>query len=313
MSSRGEELAEVVELRPETVEELSSDLIDSWVLDLRAARKSKETIRSYRTSIEQYRDWCRERGLPFVLEKEQVKFWVVRRLDEGNEASTVRARLRGVRVFSKWCADEGETETDDLLGMASVKVDEKPVDPLTDDQLQALFKVCEGKDFAARRDEAFARLLAESGLRASEILGMTVSGTSVAKGQAVIMGKGGKGRVVPFGPVTARALDRYLRMRRTHRLAGRDTLWLGVANRGFGYSAAETAMKRRAQAAGIEGFHMHRMRNTSVVRYLRKGGSELGAMAIYGWSSLKMLDHYSKAARAELAIEEHQRLNLGEL
>jgi hypothetical protein len=44
-------------------------------------------------------------------------------------------------------------------------------------------------------------------------------------------------RLVSFGPQTARALDRYLRLRRQHRLADTPALWLGDRGRGFGYDA----------------------------------------------------------------------------
>ena len=64
-------------------------------------------------------------------------------------------------------------------------------------------------------------------------------------------GKGGKGRLVPFGPQTARALDRYLRLRRQHRLADTPALWLGDQGRGFGYDALHFTLGRRAEAAGI--------------------------------------------------------------
>jgi integrase len=38
------------------------------------------------------------------------------------------------------------------------------------------------------------------------------------------------------------------------------------------------ALKRRAQAAGIDGFHLHLLRHTAATRWLRAGGSEAGLM-----------------------------------
>jgi integrase len=50
---------------------------------------------------------------------------------------------------------------------------------------------------------------------------MTTGDIDLTAGSAVIRrgkgGKGGKGRPVPFGPATGRAIDRYLRLRRSHR------------------------------------------------------------------------------------------------
>ena len=99
--------------------------------------------------------------------------------------------------------------------------------PLTDEQLRLLIKACAGKDLMDRRDEAIVRLMAETGLRAGEVIAMQVSDVDLQHGRAIVRrGKGGKGRPVPFGPQTSRAIDRYLRLRRSHRLAGTPALWL---------------------------------------------------------------------------------------
>ncbi|WP_376713478.1 tyrosine-type recombinase/integrase [Mycobacterium intracellulare] len=64
------------------------------------------------------------------------------------------------------------------------------------------------------------RLLAECGLRAGELLALTVDDVDLAAAMAIIRrGKDGKARIVPFGAVTARSLDRYLRLRRNHSAA----------------------------------------------------------------------------------------------
>jgi integrase len=94
------------------------------------------------------------------------------------------------------------------------------VHALTDDELKRLIRACQGKSLVDRRDEAIVRLMLEAGLRAGEVVGLQVSDVDVSRGLVTITrDKGGKGRIAPFGPQTAQALDRYLRVRRSHRLA----------------------------------------------------------------------------------------------
>jgi integrase/recombinase XerD len=109
------------------------------------------------------------------------------------------------------------------------------------------------------------------------------------------------------------SLDRYLRLRRSHRLAGRPALWLGDRGKGFTYDALHKTLRERADAAGIVGFHPHKMRHTWAHRWLSAGGSESGAMAVGGWTRPDMLMRYSKAQASARAAEESRRLNLGEL
>jgi integrase/recombinase XerD len=71
-----------------------------------------------------------------------------------------------------------------------------------------------------RRDEALLRLMFETGCRAGEVAVMSIADVDLGTGVAIVRrGKGGKGRSVPFGPHTTRALDRYIRARRTRRRA----------------------------------------------------------------------------------------------
>ena len=46
-------------------------------------------------------------------------------------------------------------------------------------------------------------------------------------------------------------LDRYLRLRRGHRLAATPALWLGDRGRAFGYDGLHKTLAQRASAAGI--------------------------------------------------------------
>jgi integrase len=165
-----------------------------------------------------------------------------------------------------------------------------------------------------RRDEAILRLMMETGARAGEVVALELADVDAAAGTAIIRrGKGGKGRVVPFGPHTALALDRYMRLRTHHRLATSPALWLGDRGKGFSYYALHATLKHRALAAGIVGFHPHKMRHTAAHRWLAAGGSEGGLMAVAGWTRPDMLMRYTKAQASSRAAAEARGLNLGEL
>ena len=123
----------------------------------------------------------------------------------------------------------------------------------------------------------------------------------------------GKGRVVPLAVEVAAAIDRYLRARKNHRLSADPALWLGDRGKGFTYYALHKSLAMRAERAGVAGFHPHALRHTAAHRWLAKGGSEGGLMAVAGWTRPDMLLRYTKAQASARAAEEAQRLNLGEL
>ncbi len=293
---------------------LTTDLIGSWVLHLRAERKAPQTIKSYTTGVHGLMDWCAEQGVPPEITKATVNGYIADLLESGREPATARARQLGIRRFSAWLADEGEIPTDPLVGIKAPKLDAKVVHPLTEDQIKALIKACAGKEFQDLRDTAIVRLMIETGIRAGECASILHTDWDKLAGTITVRrGKGGKGRVVPFGAQTNIAIDRYVRSRNGHTLASRPELWLGERKRGFTYYALHKALGGRAQAAGIEGFHPHLLRHTAAHRWLAAGGSEGGLMAVAGWTRPDMLQRYTKARASERAAEEARGLNLGDI
>lgn len=289
-------------------------LLPSWELSLRAERKSAETMKSYTTGVYQFLDWCEANSHTPALERDLVKGFVANLLEGGAEPATARARQLGVRRFSAWLEEEGEIDTDPLVGLKAPKLDAKIIASLTDDQLRLLIKACSGRDFRDRRDEAIVRLMAETAMRAGEVLGLTVDDIDLARGIAMVRrGKGGKGRTSPFGAQTALAIDRYIRARRSHRLADTPPLWLGDRGKNLEYHGLRNSMQYRAELAGIKGFHLHLLRHTAASRWLAAGGSEGGLMAVAGWSNRDMIDRYTRFTAADRAAAEARGLALGEL
>ncbi|QWC86731.1 tyrosine-type recombinase/integrase [Nocardioidaceae bacterium] len=293
---------------------------ESWQLALRAERKSPQTLKTYGDGLRMYLAWCESNAVP-PLAKSSLNLWTAHLLDEGAAAATARARQLAARRFSAWLTDEDEIAVDPFLGVKSPKLDEQVVEPLSEDEMRRLLKTCTVERGTSanvalrhRRDEALLRLMFETGMRAGEAVALTVPALNLADGLITVeRGKGGKGRVVPVGPEIVAAIDRYLRARRTHRLADSDVLWLGDRGKRFSYDALHKSFRDRADAAGVAGFHPHRLRHTAAHRWLEKGGSETGLMAVAGWTRPDMLMRYTKAQASARAAEEARRLNLGDL
>ncbi|MHA3019531.1 tyrosine-type recombinase/integrase [Mycobacterium sp. BMJ-28] len=290
-------------------------LLPSWQLALRAERKSPATVKTYTEGIAAFLRWSAATGTPAALDRTTVQEFVVYILDSGQTAKTASTRLLPLKRFSAWLVEEGELDTDELVGVKQPKLDRKVVNGLTEVQLRALVAACKGKGFTHRRDEAIVRLLAETGMRAGELLALHVDDVDHHRGIVTIhRGKGGKGRIVPFGAQTGQAIDRYLRMRRTHKLAHTPTLWLGADDwRVFNYFGLRHTLRARAESAGIKDFHPHLMRHTAATRWLAAGGSEGGLMAVAGWSNRAMLDRYTAATASERAATEARGLALGDI
>ena len=194
-----------------------------------------------------------------------------------------------------------------MLTLRSPKLDDRAVPSLTDDEMRRLIKACDGPALQDKRDKAMVVLFAETGLRASELLDLDMSDIDLAGCVLLVRrGKGGKGRRVSFSVSCATVLDRIYE----HAAVIPDRCGSDSAARSV-YEGMASALKARAKLAGVTGFHVHRLRHTSAVRWLAAGGTETGLMAQSGWRSRQMIDRYIKTASEELAAKEFGRLDLG--
>lgn len=291
-----------------------TELVDSWEITLKTERKAKATITVYISSVRRYLKWAAEQGFPDDIDRRHAQLWVAGLIDGGAEAATVKVRQGSLRQFSAWLAAENEIPTDPLLGLKSPKIDVKVVEPLSDDDLQAMLKTCDRAKFTGIRDEALIRFMNETAVRAGEVVALAPDDIDITGGTAIVRrGKGGKGRLVSFGPKTAQALDRYARARRRHKHATSPHFWIGARTPTFSYFSLRKTLSARAVKAGIAGFHLHKTRHTAATRWLAAGGSEGGLMAVAGWKQRSMLDRYTQATASARAAEEAKGLNLGEI
>jgi len=289
------------------------DLSRSFARHLRAEGKAVRTAVIYGQAVTFYSRWLVEQGREATvaeLNRAAVREWLAQ-LAERQEFSTVRTRYKGLHRFCSWLVAEGEIETNPLAGLEPPVAQAKPVPVLSDDDLARILKACAGKEFRDRRDEAVIRVLLDSGIRVSELCGLTVEAVDLDREMALVTGKGNKVRPVYFGARTARALDRYRRERARQRHAHLAAFFL--SQRGaLTPDGVRELVNVRGALAGVEGLHPHRFRHTFAHDFLINGGQERDLKRLAGWSSDAMLERYGASAADVRAQQAARRLKRGD-
>jgi site-specific recombinase XerD len=221
---------------------------------------------------------------------------------------TVLHYYGNLRTFFQWLVKEDLIEASPVDRIAMSPAKTPPIQPFTDEQIEALILAARQSRFASR-NEALVRFLVDTGVRASELCSIKLDQVEPGERCIEILGKGRKRRFIYYGRYTARALRHYLQEREL-----KDGVPLFVSEGGTTPHQALTRLgvlqiiADLGKAAGLRNVRCspHTFRHTFAVSFLRNGGNVFSLKEILGHSSLVMTNRYVTYAQSDLSNQHRQ-------
>ncbi|MEE4464258.1 site-specific tyrosine recombinase XerD, partial [Azotobacter chroococcum] len=185
---------------------------------------SAHTRAAYRSDLELFNGWLRERGLELIeVGRELILDHLAWRVDAGYKARSTARFLSGLRGFFRYLLREGVIASDPTLQVDLPQLGRPLPKSLSEADVEALLAAPESDDPLGLRDRAMLEVLYACGLRVSELVGLRLEQLNLRQGVVRVFGKGSKERLVPLGEEAIVWLERYLAEARSLLLGGRPS------------------------------------------------------------------------------------------
>ncbi len=177
---------------------------------------SPHTLKAYAEDLGQWTQWASEQGMTETSQADAAQLRAyLGVLQERRLARASRARkTASLRSFFAWLARRGIVSRSPAVGLRTVKRERRLPKALRDDQVEALLAAPDVGTPLGLRDRALLETLYASGMRAGELVALSLSDVDFDEGVIRVIGKGDKERIVLLGRQAVLALTRYLRRAR---------------------------------------------------------------------------------------------------
>ncbi|OHY52963.1 site-specific tyrosine recombinase XerD [Shewanella algae] len=280
-------------------------LIEGFLDDLWSSKGlSDNTLAAYRNDLRHFDQYLQGRGLTLnSAGREAVQDYLGFRVYKGGAESSSARLKSSLRRFYGFLLRRQLIAEDPMARIASTKLKRKLPGSLSEAEVDALLAEPIREDPVEARDKAMLELLYATGLRVSELVGLTLEQMSLRQGLVRITGKGGKERLVPMGEVAVSEIESFLKLARAELLGGKqsDVVFPSKRAQMMTRQTFWHRIKLYALRAGISTeLSPHTLRHAFATHLLNHGADLRVVQLLLGHSSLSTTQIYTHVANARL-------------
>jgi len=288
--------------------ELTEQFLDALWIERNLAQN---TLSSYRQDLQTLTGWLVHNGLTLTtLTALDLQQFLAERLEGGYKASSSARLLSAMRRLFQYLYREKIRSDDPSAMLAAPKLPQRLPKDLSEAQVDRLLQAPDVNVPLELRDKAMLELLYATGLRVSELVGLTLNDVSLRQGVVRVIGKGNKERLVPLGEEAVYWLEYYMEHGRPWLLNGQTLDVFFPSNRAQQMTRQTFwhRIKHYATLAGIDSEKLspHVLRHAFATHLLNHGADLRVVQMLLGHSDLSTTQIYTHVATERLRLLHQQ-------
>ena len=287
-------------------------LLARYSLSVKSAGLSDQTVDHTRRSVGFFDEFLG--GVPdvrrvtandlrrFIVGLQAKPKWAGQPQQNGQRISptSINSYVRAIKSFWSWLQREGIIKSNPLATMPAPKIGKRLPKVLTEDELRRVLRVASQSD----RDYALISLFVDSGIRLSELCGLTPD--DVENDRVRVIGKGDKERYAYISKETRLAVTLYYTDERPEPVAD-NKLFLNRDGRPLTTGRVQKVLERIGKAAEVsQRLAPHKLRHSFATLSLRYGSNLEVLRRQLGHTDIKTTEIYIGLSDADVA-EAHKK------
>lgn len=277
----------------------NDEWIDRFTQYLRIEKGlSRNTLSAYGRDLVLYAGYLADRELARVG-PDVVSGFVTFLYDHGRKARSAARALSAVRGLHRFLVLERATEVNPTTAVELPKSWSPLPHFLTFDEVDRLLESPDTSTASGLRDRAMLEVLYATGLRVSELVGLTLDTVDLLGGFVRCLGKGGKERVVPLGESAVRAVGEYLS--RGRGMGTSPYLFLNYRGKQLTRAGFWLILRGHGERAKIrKRITPHMLRHSFATHLLERGADLRSVQLMLGHADISTTQIYTHVIRERL-------------
>ena len=276
--------------------------IDLFLQFLASGRNySPHTVAAYKEDLRQFTAFLAHASAGVVPEPGEIDQGAIRRFlaslhEQGYTRSSLARKLACLKSFFHFLRRTGTIAASQAVNIAAPRLEKRLPHFLDEESVTRLMDQPDRSTPLGARDAGILELLYSTGIRLAELLGLTLSDVDFGNETIIVMGKGSKQRIIPFGRKAKSALRQYLAVRASLAVARPvpPNVFLTVRGKPMNPKGVNLLVNEYiGRVAEIEKKSPHVLRHTFATHMLDHGADLRAVKELLGHESLSTTQIYT--------------------